>query len=51
MVCLDYQVSGPSGEPRVVHVDQDDDYRVTFVATDFAAFIKRLESSEAFDRN
>jgi hypothetical protein len=49
MVCLDYQECGPSGEPRVVHVDQEWDYKITFVAERFEAFIRGLESDEAFE--
>jgi hypothetical protein len=32
----------------VVHVDQEHDYAVTFVAADFASFIGGLESEDAF---
>ena len=49
MLCLDYRACGPAGEPSVVHVDQEDDYRVTFVAPDFASFIRGLEPDEAFE--
>ena len=48
MLCLDYQECGPEGEPRVVHVDQEWDYKVTFVAESFEAFIRGLEADEAF---
>jgi hypothetical protein len=48
MVCLDYRSCGPSGEPAVVHVDQDWDYKITAVATDFESFILGLEGDEAF---
>ena len=50
MVCLDYQECGSSGEPRVVHVDQDRDYKITFVAESFEAFIRGLEGDEAFEQ-
>jgi hypothetical protein len=49
MVCLDYRECGPSGEPRVVHVDQEWDYKITLVAESFEAFIRGLESDEAFE--
>jgi hypothetical protein len=46
--CLDYRDCGPAGEPTVVHVDQEFDYRITFVANDFESFIKGLEADDAF---
>jgi SMI1-KNR4 cell-wall len=49
MVCLDYRECGPSGEPNVVHVDQEFGYKITFVAHDFESFIRGLESEEVFD--
>jgi len=49
MVCLDYRACGPEGEPRVVHVDQELDYRITFVAENFEAFIRGLEDCDAFE--
>jgi hypothetical protein len=48
MLCLDYRECGPEGEPRVVHVDQEWDYRITFVAENFESFIRHLEGDEAF---
>jgi hypothetical protein len=49
MVCLDYQTCGPNGEPQVVHVDQGDDYKITFVAENFESFLRALEPDEAFE--
>jgi hypothetical protein len=49
MVCLDYSVCGPTGEPRVVHIDQRRDYRTVVVAESFEAFIRGLEDDSAFD--
>ena len=49
MVCLDYRACGPTGEPRVVHVDQEWDYRIVVVAETFEAFIRGLEDDSAFD--
>jgi hypothetical protein len=49
MLCLDYSECGPAGEPRVVHIDQESDYRVVFVAENFEAFIRGLEDEEAFE--
>ena len=42
MICLDYRECGPTGEPRVVHVDQDLDYEISLLANDFEAFIRGL---------
>jgi hypothetical protein len=36
------------GEPRVVHVDQELDYRVTVLAPDFETWIKQLRVAEDF---
>ena len=48
MICLDYSECGPKGEPRVVHVDQEYDYAVTFLAPNFEAFVRGLELDDAF---
>lgn len=48
MLCLDYTVSGPNGEPRVVHVDQEWDYQVTVLAETFEEFVLGLEPDENF---
>lgn len=48
MVCLDYSACGPNGEPPVVHVDQESNYHITYLAPDFESFIRGLESDEAF---
>lgn len=49
MLCLDYSECGPTGEPRVIHVDQECDYRITAVAESFEAFVRGLEPEEDFD--
>lgn len=49
MFCLDYRACGPDGEPQVVHIDQEDDYRIVFVAENFEAFIRGLEDESVFD--
>jgi hypothetical protein len=49
MIALDYRECGKQGEPRVVYVDQEDDYSITFVAPDFATFIRGLISEEKYD--
>ncbi|MFG6476948.1 SMI1/KNR4 family protein [Microbacterium sp. P06] len=48
-IMLDYRACGPDGEPRVVYVDQEDDYRVTELAPDFATFVRGLVDEEEFD--
>lgn len=49
MLCLDYRKCGPHGEPQVVHVDQERDYKITVVAPTFESFIRALRSDESFD--
>jgi hypothetical protein len=51
MVCLDYRACGPAGEPQVVHIDQECDYKIVFVAESFEAFIRGLEDDSAFDQD
>lgn len=46
MLALDYR---ESGEPRVVHVDQEPSCAVTVVAPDFAAFVNGLTDEGEFD--
>lgn len=47
MVCLDYSKCGPQGEPRVVHIDQEGNYRKTVIAKTFEEFIRGLEYSDS----
>ena len=49
MLCLDYRACGPRGEPGVVHVDQECDYKITPVAPTFEAFIRGLERDVSFN--
>ena len=42
MVCPDYQARGLNGEPQVIHIDQEWDYRIVFVAECFEASIRGL---------
>jgi hypothetical protein len=49
MICLDYRDCGVLGEPQVVHVDQEFDYKITFVADNFESFIRGLVGDEEFE--
>lgn len=49
VIMLDYRFCGKDGEPAVVHVDQEDDYYITFLAPNFASFIVGLVNEEVFD--
>ncbi len=48
MLCLDYRDVGIDNEPSVVHVDQELDYCITFVAPDFETFIRGLSKEDMF---
>lgn len=49
VVMLDYRFCGPDGEPSVVHVDQEGDYEITYLAHSFEAFVRGLVNDEAYD--
>lgn len=49
MIFLDYRKCGPQGEPEVVHVDQEFDYTITKLASNFEEFIRKLRPAEDFD--
>ena len=49
MLCLDYRLCGSTGEPRIVHIDQESDYLITHVADNFESFIRGLEFEDIFD--
>jgi SMI1-KNR4 cell-wall len=49
MIAFDYRFCGPAGEPRVVHVDQDDDYQLTVLAPDFVTFVQALRPEAEYD--
>ncbi len=42
MIFLDYRECGPTGEPKVVRVDQEGAYSITPLADNFGDFIKNL---------
>ena len=48
MLCLDYRECGPTGEPAVVHVDQNREFKITPVAPDFESFVRGLVDRKAF---
>ncbi len=48
MFCLDYRDCGSGAEPKVVHVDQEWEYKLTVIADSFEAFIRGLQSDDAF---
>lgn len=50
LIMLDYRACGPAGEPAVVHVDQESDYRITVLAPNFETFIRGLVDESAFDQ-
>ena len=48
MIFLDYRECGPDGEPKVVHVDQECNYKITELAPDFETFIEMLKNDADF---
>jgi len=48
MICLDYRKCGRAGEPQVVHVDQEIDYKITFLSENFERFVKGLVDDDQF---
>lgn len=51
MILLDYSKCGTEGEPEVVHVDQEHDYKKTFLASDFGEFVKGLVNESKYDNS
>ena len=49
LVMLDYRACGPTGEPAVVHVDQENDYQIVTLAPPFEAFVRGLVHESVFD--
>lgn len=48
LIMLDYRNCGKDGEPEVVHIDQEAEYEITFLAKDFETFITGLVHSSSF---
>ena len=48
MIFLDYRECGRNGEPKVVHIDQEWDYRITVLADNFEELIRKLTTEENF---
>ena len=49
VIFLDYRACGPQGEPAVVHVDQENDYKITHLADSFEEFVRGLEHESLYD--
>lgn len=49
MIGLDYRKNGKNGEPQVVHVDQEGNYKITFLAETFEDFVKGLVNDSVYD--
>ena len=49
MIALDYRKYGKTCEPEVVHVDQELDFKITFLASNFEEFIIGLVHDDVFD--
>jgi len=49
MIMLDYRKCGNHGNPEVVHVDQELNYKITFLANTFEDFILGLVHEDVFD--
>lgn len=48
MVMLDYRKNGRNGEPEVIHVDQEMDFKITFLAKNFEEFILGLVNHDIY---
>ena len=49
MIFLDYRACGPHGEPAVVHVDRENDYKITHLADSFELFICGLKHESLYE--
>lgn len=48
LIAMDYTECGPQGEPRIVQVDQEGDFEITFLANNIEEFIRKLRT-EVYD--
>ncbi|NUU77357.1 SMI1/KNR4 family protein [Paenibacillus xylanilyticus] len=46
IIMLDYRASDNAGEPEVVHVDKEDNYKITWLAPDFDTFVRSLVAED-----
>lgn len=46
LLCLDYRKCGVDGEPEVVHIDQELDFKTVLVANNFEEFVRGLTTCE-----
>lgn len=51
LLLLDHSSCGKDGEPVVVMVDGENEYKKTFLAVNFEAFVKALMNESVFDRS
>jgi len=51
VIILDYSLCGKDGEPQILHVDQESDYRKTFLAKNFETFICGLVNESVYDNS
>ena len=49
MIFLDYRECGSQGEPKIVHIDQECNYKITPLADNFEAFIRGLVNEDDFE--
>lgn len=51
MIFLDYSDCGPEGEPCVVHIDQEGNYSISYLADNFKDFISSLIKDDTQDND
>ena len=49
MIMLNYSACSKTGETTVVHVEQEFDYKITFLAENFESFIKSLVNENQYE--
>ena len=50
MIMLNYSACSKTGEPTVVHVEQEFDYKITFLAENFESFIKSQVNENQYEQ-